>query len=290
MMRYRVKFSWKPWLIAVCAISLAASPAVLSTKAQTVIDNDSHLSKAQEAIRSKKYDRAEDEVKLALKQNPESLQAKLVLVKIYRYKAKWREAFQLAFEALALKSPNPDARYHLAQLYYETEESGQAKKELDKAFLEGVTLPEAHALKAYMAMDEDNFALAIPALETALSLAAKNIPERLDWQLKLNFIKSSRDCRTKNRVMATRDAQPFNPIFVNYPREARKNKIEGSVNICALIDDKGKVVSWEFKTRLGYGTDEEAIKGLEGIQFIPAIKDGRSIPYWTNVEFVFRLP
>jgi TonB family protein len=79
-------------------------------------------------------------------------------------------------------------------------------------------------------------------------------------------------------------------VSVNYPKEARKNKIEGSVNICALVDDKGRVRIWDILTKLGYGTEEEAVNGLKEIQFIPAIKDGRPIPYWTTVEFIFRLP
>ncbi len=267
-------------------IQATIAPAQTSTTGES----DPHLTKAREAIQAKKYDRAEDEVKLTLKESPNSSDAKLLLARVFRYKAKYREAFQLVFEVLGSQPRSAEARTLLARLYYETEESGQAKKELDLAFKDGVNLAEAHALKAYLALDEDNYAVAIPALETALTLAPKNLSESIDWRLKLNFIQSNRDCRARNRVVAVSDPKPFYPIIVNYPKEAKKNKVEGAVNICALIDTQGQVRVYDIFTKLGYGTDEEAVRGLREIQFIPAAKDGRPIPYWTNVEFVFRLP
>jgi TonB family protein len=282
----------KTQAIALSVLCLSLFPATPQSFAQLPDKSvEMHLTKAHEAMQSKKYDRAEEEIKLSLKLNPDSAQAKLLLAAVYRKKERYREAFQTVFEALRIQPRFPEAHYLLAQLYYETEESGQAKKELDLAFKEGVNIAEAHALKAYMALDEDNSAAAIASFETAIALAPKNnIDEIFVWRLKMDYLKSNRECRARNKVVAQRDAQPFNTVNVRYPKEAKKNKIEGSVNICALIDEKGVVRSSDIMMRLGYGTEEEASKALKELYFFPAIKDGRPIPYWTTVEFVFKLP
>jgi TonB family protein len=290
-MRNQVARLCKTLTLALSFFSLSLIPATQPAVAQTSDKSgEMHLTKAHEAMQSKKYDRAEDEINLALKLNPASAEAKLLLAAVYRKKEKYREAFQMVFEALGLQPRYPEAHYLLAQLYYETEESGQAKKELDLAFKEGVNIAQAHALKAYMAVDEDNPTVAIASFETAIALSPKNNDEIFVWRLKMDFLKSNRECRARNKFVAQRDAQPFNMVNVRYPKEAKKNKIEGSVNICALIDEKGVVRGSDIMMRLGYGTDEEASKALKELYFIPAIKDGRPVPYWTTVEFVFKLP
>lgn len=161
---------------------------------------------------------------------------------------------------------------------------------MDLAFKEGVNIAEAHALKAYMAIDEDNPSAAIAAFETALALSPKNKDEGFAWRLKMDFLKSNRECLARNNFKAMREPYVFYQVPVNYPKEAKKKKIEGSVNACALIDERGKVKIADLVLKLGYGTDEEAIKALKDLFFFPAIKDGKPVPYWTTVEFVFKLP
>ncbi|MEW6131148.1 MAG: energy transducer TonB [Acidobacteriota bacterium] len=74
-----------------------------------------------------------------------------------------------------------------------------------------------------------------------------------------------------------------------YTEEARKNKIEGSVQARALIGADGKVKSVRITSGLPDGLNEEAIWTIYRMLFKPAMKNGIAITYWMKVDIEFKI-
>jgi len=76
---------------------------------------------------------------------------------------------------------------------------------------------------------------------------------------------------------------------VVYPELAREYEIEGKVEIKFFLDSKGEVGHFEIMNSLGYGLEDAAIRALRTIDWVPAEKDGKAIPFGVVVPVVFRL-
>ena len=75
---------------------------------------------------------------------------------------------------------------------------------------------------------------------------------------------------------------------LQYPKQAKKNKIQGTVTISFTVDSVGNVRDIKVYKSLGNGCDEEAIRILRLIpHWNPGTKEGREVtmPYYMNVEF-----
>jgi TonB family protein len=75
-----------------------------------------------------------------------------------------------------------------------------------------------------------------------------------------------------------------------YPREAEKNRIEGSVELRIHVTDLGTVDQVEVTSSSGIPSmDEAAVKAALKTRFRPAIKNGQRIPMWINYPIQFAL-
>jgi TonB family protein len=75
-----------------------------------------------------------------------------------------------------------------------------------------------------------------------------------------------------------------------YPEEARKAKIEGSVILVLIVDEKGNPTNLRVINSLGMGLDEKAIEAVTSWKFEPAFgKDGKPVAAKMAVEVSFRL-
>ncbi|MFY9556923.1 MAG: TonB family protein, partial [Blastocatellia bacterium] len=85
------------------------------------------------------------------------------------------------------------------------------------------------------------------------------------------------------------------PVLLNEPRplyseEARQRKIQGVVRIRLLVDETGAVKEVVILRGLPGGLNEQAIRAAYQMRFRPAMKDGKTVPYWlSNVEIEFNL-
>ncbi len=75
----------------------------------------------------------------------------------------------------------------------------------------------------------------------------------------------------------------------NYTSEARAERVQGTVIIQVLIDEKGLPTKVTILSPLGYGLDEEARSTVEKWRFSPAVLDGKPVIYRATVEVNFRL-
>lgn len=71
---------------------------------------------------------------------------------------------------------------------------------------------------------------------------------------------------------------------LEYPPEARKNKVQGRVVVSFVVNKKGKPQDLQVDKGLGYGCDRAAIEAVQKASFEPATKNGKP------VNFKFALP
>jgi TonB family protein len=75
-----------------------------------------------------------------------------------------------------------------------------------------------------------------------------------------------------------------------YSDEGRKAKIEGSVVLILIVDEKGNPTNIRVINSLGMGLDEKAIEAVMGWKFEPAFgQDGKPIAKKIAVEVTFHL-
>jgi TonB family protein len=73
----------------------------------------------------------------------------------------------------------------------------------------------------------------------------------------------------------------------SYTKEARKNKIAGTVILKVVFTSKGTVENIHVVRELPDGLTERAIEAAKKIKFVPATKDGHAVSMWMQLEYVF---
>ena len=74
-----------------------------------------------------------------------------------------------------------------------------------------------------------------------------------------------------------------------YSEEARKARLQGRVQLQAVIKTNGAPVDFTVKTSLGLGLDEEAVWAVKQWRFSPGSKDGVPVPVIVTIDVNFRL-
>lgn len=79
--------------------------------------------------------------------------------------------------------------------------------------------------------------------------------------------------------------------WVDYPREARKRKSEGDVEVRILVDIAGGVSSVEIERGAGdESLNQAALAAARSMRFRAARQGDRPVAVWFNYQFSFRLP
>lgn len=74
-----------------------------------------------------------------------------------------------------------------------------------------------------------------------------------------------------------------------YTREARRAGIQGNVVLKVLLLPNGKIDRVRVVRRVPYGLTENAIRAACEIKFKPAVKAGKEVSQWVQIEYGFRL-
>jgi TonB family protein len=96
-----------------------------------------------------------------------------------------------------------------------------------------------------------------------------------------NRIYSGKDVTQKARVLSKPEPQ--------YTEEARKNQITGTVVLRAVFTSGGQVTNIRAVSGLPFGLTERAIAAARLIKFQPAMKDGRPVSMYIQLEYNFNL-
>jgi TonB family protein len=74
-----------------------------------------------------------------------------------------------------------------------------------------------------------------------------------------------------------------------YTEEARKNQVTGTVVLRAVFSSSGAITNIHAVSGLENGLTERAIEAARQLRFIPAIKDGRFVSMWIELQYNFNL-
>jgi TonB family protein len=78
-------------------------------------------------------------------------------------------------------------------------------------------------------------------------------------------------------------------IEPQYTEVARANKRTGTVVLKVVFSPAGNVTNMRTVSGLPHGLTERAIAAARGIKFIPAMKDGKFVAMWMQLEYNFNL-
>jgi len=74
-----------------------------------------------------------------------------------------------------------------------------------------------------------------------------------------------------------------------YTEDARDKKVEGTVILRAILAKTGRVERIRVFQGLPYGLTVQAIEAARKIEFVPAMKDGKAVSMWIQLEYNFSL-
>ena len=75
----------------------------------------------------------------------------------------------------------------------------------------------------------------------------------------------------------------------SYTESARQNAVTGTVVLKVVFSSKGSVTNIRVVSGLPYGLTEQAIDAARKIKFIPAMKNGKYVSMWIQLEYNFNL-
>lgn len=75
-----------------------------------------------------------------------------------------------------------------------------------------------------------------------------------------------------------------------YPLDALRDRVEGTVGIEAVVDERGAVVDAKVTSPAGHGFDEAALDAIRKFTFDPARADGAAIRSVVQLAYEFHLP
>jgi protein TonB len=88
---------------------------------------------------------------------------------------------------------------------------------------------------------------------------------------------------------ADSEPQLVGEVKIDYPEEARKNDVEGSVRLRVTLSPEGKVENVVVLSGPGYGLNEAARDALRRFHFRPAMKAGEPVGYTFVYTYTFLL-
>lgn len=75
-----------------------------------------------------------------------------------------------------------------------------------------------------------------------------------------------------------------------YSPTARADRVQGTVVLQIVVNEKGRASDITVVSPLGFGLDERALAAVETWEFVPGMKDGKPVKILAIVEVKFRFP
>lgn len=97
---------------------------------------------------------------------------------------------------------------------------------------------------------------------------------------------------TKDAASSEQETSAPRPIHTpdpEYSEEARSQRLQGSLVLWIVVDEKGNVARIRLNQCLGMGLDEQAVRAVSQWKFEPARKNGQLVAVQLNVEVTFHL-
>ena len=98
---------------------------------------------------------------------------------------------------------------------------------------------------------------------------------------------------TGERIFTGREvdtkARLIKKVEPSYTDDARNHQISGTVILKVILSKTGEVINIRVVSGLPYGLTQRAIEAAKGIKFVPAMKDGKPVSMWMQLEYNFNL-
>lgn len=95
--------------------------------------------------------------------------------------------------------------------------------------------------------------------------------------------------KTFRRKEVDKGARITNRPEPSYTDEAKARSVRGVVVLTAILSSTGKVTDITVVSGLPYGLTQKAIEAARKIKFTPALKDGKPVSMWIQLEYNFNL-
>ncbi|MBV9960141.1 MAG: energy transducer TonB [Acidobacteria bacterium] len=190
--------------------------------------------------------------------------------------------------ALARQGRTKDARKAF-------EKSARLADELVMNQMEGFTeaYDLAAGLAAYKSLLVEGADSADKYLELSVKLSTSKVAE---WQDRAVFLRDFAQLRDETQVgtiyppkEVTEKARILSKPSPHYSEEGRQYQVTGTVVLMMIFSADGKVRGLIPVHTLPHGLTAEAIKAARAIRFIPAMKDGKPVSQFVQVEYNFNI-
>ena len=84
--------------------------------------------------------------------------------------------------------------------------------------------------------------------------------------------------------------QQFIKEHLTYPKAAFENKIEATIHVKYVVDDKGNVIEAKCVGNVGYGLEEEAIRVVKLLKYSSVKNRKMRVTFNKKIDIHFRLP
>ena len=234
----------KPGIVRTAPITFAVGESDAKAANSDSIDLSQygeHMRKALELINGNKFWEASHELSLAVKNNPDSVEAQLTSADVYDLQGRFAEALESAKKAVLNDDESARAREKLARGYFRLSQPDEALRQAQKA----VTLDPENSMAHYLLgrINEKNFNrvdLAEQEYKRALELNSLNGPASLGLA----------------RVLL-RQGRPLEEVepVVRKALEADEDDAEARLELSRLVQKKGELTQAESQLRKAVATD-----------------------------------
>ena len=75
---------------------------------------------------------------------------------------------------------------------------------------------------------------------------------------------------------------------MKYPDQAKEFEISGTVKLSFIIETNGKASNIVIENSVGGGCDNEAVRLMQNLLWIPGVKDGKLVRVKTTQDITFQ--
>lgn len=204
------------------------------------------------------------------------------------------KALSTALRALELGDQSAESHYVIAEASLRAGDASKAVEEAETALRINPKFAVALITKCLANRDLKLYAESASNLEQYLALGPTDLDAE-SWREQLRELRHPIDLESKSgptiftakevtqkpRVLKKREPQ--------YTETARTIGIKGTVVLRAVFSAEGEVKHIEIARGLGYGLNTNAIRAARQIRFTPAMKDGKPVSMFIQLEYNFNL-
>ena len=219
-----------------------------------------------------------------------------------------QKAIAIAQRALELGDQSAEAHYAIAEASLRTGAFAKAAEEADTTLKINPSFNLAFITKSFAHLNQQQYPEAAASLERFLASSPNDLDAET-WRGQLEGLRrrttptpttkpatdmpaavSNTDSqRVFNGKDVTQKARVLSKPEPVYTEAARKAGVTGPVVLRVVFASGGEVTNIHVTRPLGYGLTTQAVKAARLIKFDPAMKDGKPVSMWMQLEYNFYL-